>query len=221
MWKNLLSTDDNIHTWRPSVLLGAIVVQIVVLPFAEAIPLFWEALSLVVVAAAVVVASYTQRALRVAAALAVPIVVIDILRREGGLGPVAYLRFAFTAALYGFVIALMLRRLFRAKVVRAETIILAVSTYLMIGIVWTIAYVPLEILRPGSFHFPAGAETPIVVQLHYFSFVTLTTLGYGDITPIAPLARSLAVLEAICGALFLAILIARLVADYRAPSNSE
>ena len=64
-------------------------------------------------------------------------------------------------------------------------------------------------------------EISLQNNLAYFSFVTLTTLGYGDIVPVAPLARSLAVLEALTGVLFMAVLISRLVGSYKSDRRED
>jgi hypothetical protein len=101
-----------------------------------------------------------------------------------------------------------------------ERIEAAVATYLLLGFVWAQAYSLVQLAHRDAFRFPDSAvegNTPVLVRASehrflYFSFVTLTTLGYGDVTPVLPLARSLAALEAVTGQLFLAITVARLVA---------
>ena len=77
-------------------------------------------------------------------------------------------------------------------------------------------FVLIEGLQPGSFALGDAERGTIWSQLLYFSFTTLTTLGYGDISPLSPVARIWAVFEAICGTFFLAILISRLVSLYKA-----
>jgi Ion channel len=86
----------------------------------------------------------------------------------------------------------------------------AVVLYLLLGILWAVAYQLVARLSPGAFagHTDAGGE---LAEWAYFSFVTLTTVGYGDITPVALGARSLAILEALVGQLYPAVIIARLV----------
>jgi len=86
----------------------------------------------------------------------------------------------------------------------------AAAVYLLLGLAWAQAYELVLLLSPQAFHFPDAGNRNL--SLLYYSFVTLTTLGYGDITPALPAARSLAVAEALVGQLFPAILIARLVA---------
>lgn len=88
----------------------------------------------------------------------------------------------------------------------------AVSIYLLLGLIWARLYQMVELASPGAFRVPAG-ETPNSASLAYFSFVTLATLGYGDIAPVNIVARDLAVLEAIMGQLYLVILISRLVTE--------
>lgn len=86
----------------------------------------------------------------------------------------------------------------------------AIVLYLLIGLMWTLAYSAVEASTPGAFH-GSKITDPSFFEWGYFSFVTLTTVGYGDITPVARVARSLANLEALIGQLYPAIIIARLV----------
>ena len=88
----------------------------------------------------------------------------------------------------------------------------AVAAYLLLGLAWAYAYQLIAYADPGAF---SGAVTASIgfSSWTYFSFVTLATLGYGDISPVHPVARSLATSEAITGQLYLAILIARLVSQ--------
>ena len=91
----------------------------------------------------------------------------------------------------------------------------AVAAYVLIGLVWAAIYSLLELQLPGSFLLSPSA--PLHTSRYrdtgftYFSFVTLTTLGYGDITPIHPAARMFVIIEALIGQLFPATLLARLV----------
>lgn len=108
---------------------------------------------------------------------------------------------------------LVLEHVFRAGPITGDRLRGAILAYLLIGLVWTFAYQITHRLAPGSFHFEDGTPPPEVFMhgLGYFSYVTLTTVGYGDITPVHPIARSLAVVEGLVGQLYLAILIGRLV----------
>ena len=103
------------------------------------------------------------------------------------------------------------------KGVNFNKIVGAVCIYIFIALVWTILFHFLEILVPGSFN---GLSTELrhdyFNELLYFSFVTLTTLGYGDITPITPFAKALVIIEVIVGVFYIAILVAALVGDFMA-----
>ncbi len=89
----------------------------------------------------------------------------------------------------------------------------AVVVYLLLGQVWVNLYWLLENLRPASFHFVVAPSSPsdLLGSLVYFSYSTLTTATYGDVTALTPVARSAANLEGLTGQLYPAILIARLV----------
>jgi voltage-gated potassium channel Kch len=112
----------------------------------------------------------------------------------------------FTATLAGVVFA----QVIRGGRITIHRILGSATAYLLIGFTWGAMYNLLGLLDPGAF---ASSTFPRLGQgeYFYFSIVTLTTLGYGDITPLHPLARSLVSLEALTGQLFPAILIARLV----------
>ena len=104
----------------------------------------------------------------------------------------------------------VLAQTFRAGPVNFHRIQGAVAAYLLLGLAWALAYELVSLLAAGAFSF-AGFGGPERLDFVYFSFVTLTTVGYGDVTPVHPVARSLAVAEALTGQLYPAILLARLV----------
>ena len=119
-----------------------------------------------------------------------------------------------------------LRAVLKQKEVTGETISLSVSIYFLMGFLWGIFYVLLFFLQPQSFSFggsqssaPSGIEVfPVLV---YFSLTTISTVGFGDITPLTLQARYAAVAEGIAGQFYLAILVARLVGLYMAHSASH
>lgn len=116
----------------------------------------------------------------------------------------------FAFALYG-----ILRAIF-AKEVSGDAIFGAVCGYLLLGIIWSLMYSAVETAWPGSFRLPAFGGSDVVTApdrgtLSYYSFITLATVGYGDVTPITPLARTLAWIEAVAGQFYLAVLVAGLV----------
>jgi hypothetical protein len=121
--------------------------------------------------------------------------------------------------------------------VTRDKIAAALCVYILLGLMWGLAYSLLEFLHPGTFSFSSGPLAAPVAEgtglrdigfilderpsFSYFSFVTMTTLGYGEITPLTQPARSLCVLEAITGQFFLAVLIARLVGMHIVYSMAE
>ncbi len=97
----------------------------------------------------------------------------------------------------------------------------ALSIYLLLGVVWAILFGLVELVDPAAFHYVGHAAGDPLENFLYYSFVTLTTLGFGDIRPVHPVARTLAYLEAVIGQLYIAVLIASLVGRYVAGRTSE
>ena len=122
-----------------------------------------------------------------------------------------------------FVVAHLLRFVLRAPSVTTEVLCASISAYLMLGLMWTMAYWLVDQLTPGAFSFNtnAGKQSMNGFNAFYFSFITLSTVGYGDITPVSRIARWLAAMEAMTGLLYVAVLIARLVSLYSAPTTAE
>lgn len=113
-----------------------------------------------------------------------------------------------------FVVAQFLRFIFRASCVNLEVLCAGIATYLMLGMLWAFAYTLVGQIVPAAFACNGAATQLEGFAAFYFSYITLSTVGYGDITPAAPVARMLAAAEAMTGTLFLAVLISRLVAMY-------
>ncbi len=103
-----------------------------------------------------------------------------------------------------------------ARRVDGEVLAAAISAYVLMGIGWAVVFTMLETLSPGSLHLTDHAGEDPWNTILYFSFATLTTLGYGDVAPLSLTARAWATIEAMGGTLYLAILIARLVSLYKA-----
>ena len=115
---------------------------------------------------------------------------------------IAVLLLAYTATI-------ILSYLFSEDRITGDMIMGAICVYFLLGLFWSFVFSTLEICQPGSFQMPQGTVNQMTFT--YYSYVTLTTVGYGDMTPISGPARSFAVLEAMMGQLYLAVLIARLV----------
>ena len=109
-------------------------------------------------------------------------------RDSAGLHPITALTFIFY---YGGTTVLILKHLIRQQRVTFDTLMGAAAVYLLVGFTFAIAYVSIFDTIPGAFNLPAAEAVFRFDDALYFSFVTLTTLGYGDIYPIAPMARSL------------------------------
>jgi hypothetical protein len=126
--------------------------------------------------------------------------------------------------LVGFVVANLLWFVLRSPSVDVEVLCASISAYLMLGLAWTMAYWLVDQLTPGgafAFNTNTGTHSMNGFNAFYFSFITLSTVGYGDITPVSRIARWLAAMEAMTGLLYVAVLIARLVALYSSPKSDD
>lgn len=121
----------------------------------------------------------------------------------------------FGTPFFIFVTHRLLMYVSNAERVGQDELYASASAYLMFGFTWTGVYGLVEFLQPGSFSNLSGSEGVIWDKLFYFSFVTLTTLGYGDVAPLSDIARHTAILESIAGVLTLSFLVARIVSLYR------
>ena len=180
-------------------------------------------LSLVLISAVLAVAN-RRRTFVVAVLLAIPAVVGRWINhfRPHLLPPAIFL--VAGLVLVAFVVANLLRFILRAPSVNAEVLCASISAYLMLGLMWTMAYWLVDQLTPGgafSFNTNAGPRSINGFNAFYFSFITLSTVGYGDITPVSRIARWLAAMEAMTGLLYVAVLIARLVSLYSSPKSDD
>ncbi len=167
-------------------------------------------------------AAARSRASRIATwGLLTPLILIWFLDLATGPNSIAIAiaRHAFGIAFVGFVILLILGHLFATDRVKVDTIAASLCIYFLIAIVWAEIFSIMEIANPGSFVVISG-DTPDVrlevggegtAMALYYSLVTMTTLGYGDIVPKTAPARMFAAMEAVTGQMYLAVLVARLV----------
>jgi hypothetical protein len=124
----------------------------------------------------------------------------------------------------GFVVVQFLRFIVRAPRVDLEVLCAGVAVYLMLGLLWSFAYILVDGLVPNSFVFtvgPVSSHSMNHFNALYFSFTTLSTVGYGDIIPVSGVARMLAIVEAVFGMFYVTLLIARLVSLYSSKSPLE
>ncbi len=120
-------------------------------------------------------------------------------------------------AFLSLIVTLLLTAILRKGTVTLDNILGAFAGYLLIALIWGIGYSLVELFAPGAFHVQDRLQADFASEtnrdwvLNYFSCCTLMTVGYGDVTPVHPAARTLAVLEAMTGQLYLAVLVAVLV----------
>jgi Ion channel len=131
---------------------------------------------------------------------------------------------AFRLIFLCYVVALVIHRVLTDRAVSLDTVAGAACAYMLLGVVWGDLFMLLESWHPGSFHVPLawtqGTGRTLRSSLMYFSFATLTTVGYGSIHPNDPAAGSICAAEALIGQLYLAIMIARLVGLHTSRTGS-
>jgi voltage-gated potassium channel len=121
------------------------------------------------------------------------------------------------------VVGMLLHQMTTARIVNAKVILGSISGYLLIGIIYSIVIVEITYQDSGAFSVAGGPVDPLarLSESMYFGFVTLATLGYGDIVPLKPYSRSLTTFITISGQLYVAIIIAMLVGKFAARQSKE
>jgi MFS family permease len=198
--------------------LGALVLMFVAAPFVEKLPNGkWidPVLLTVVLVAAVLAVGGRRRTLLLASILVAPVAVARWLHHFSlSDGTYSFFVAAFLVFI-AFVVFQFLRFILRSPRVNSEVLCAAVATYLLLGLLWVSAYALVARLIPGSFSGIAVGSQPLHgFDALYFSLITLTTVGYGDIAPVSGPARMLAMLEAVTGTMYMAVLVARLVSGF-------
>jgi voltage-gated potassium channel len=205
-------------------LLGALGILFVTDPFIQDLPngdlLEAVLLSLVMVFAVLAVGG-RRRSMIVAVILLIPTLASKWLNHlhPDLLHPAVFLIFA--VLFFGFVVARLLLFIIRAPRVDTNALCAGVAGFLLLGLVWTTAYLAVARLNPAAFALPTALGAPAVLDPFsalYFSFITLCTVGYGDIAPVSKVARMLALVEAITGLFYMAVLISRLVSMHSSGS---
>jgi len=183
-----------------------------------------------VLIAAVYAISNRRTTLWIALALVGPAFASILLRSLLDIYPASAINMVLIAVFLSYVAVAVLREVLRAERVTANEIYGAICGYLLLGSIWVCVYGLILHFNHDAFSFATDKiVTDNVVdmqrdyfsRLTYFSFVTQSTLGYGDIVPRSELARMVAWMQAVAGQFYLAILIARLVAEYIAHRRSS
>jgi Ion channel len=166
-------------------------------------------LSTAIMLAGAYASSRTRRALAAALLLAMPAMITRWSDLFVPSAPMLIASIVSTMFLYAYIAVLVFRRILNTGEVSAEELYGGLAVYILMGLVWADACWLLEAAAPGSYF--TGGEPASLAIFIYYSFSTLMTVGFGDIRPVGPLARSLATFESLGGIFFMAVFISRLV----------
>jgi len=120
-------------------------------------------------------------------------------------------KLSFIVAFFIFVVAFLIRFISKSKTVDVNVLITAINIYLLAGIIGASLSLAFYQIYPHAYNFPSYIENPVFAHFLYYSFITMSTVGYGDITPRIPETQTLAYLISISGQLYVAIIIAFLI----------
>jgi hypothetical protein len=217
---------------RFGILLVSILALLVVLPFVPKdgtggtlIRVSWSA----VILAGLLNASRKRKALWIALVIAIPTLALRWAASHYDLPAVKIAEPLSSALFMAFTAGVVLRSIFFEQRVTLDEILGGVIVYLLIGVTCGSLHHALELAHPGAYLLgdvtltatSSGTYGDLVLTFVYYSFTTLTTLGYGDIRPVIPAARMLSSVEALVGQLYVAILIARLVGSHISQRNES
>jgi hypothetical protein len=145
---------------------------------------------------------------------------LEIVRLISGADPFGPWRVGASCVTIGLFAVVTLFRVFAPGEITTHRLVGAIAAYLLVGLTWALAYEWLELVRPGSLQAGTDPSEGAYPSILYFSFATLTTVGYGDITPVSQQARALSNLESLIGVLYPAVLIGRLLSMHGGPGPS-
>lgn len=150
----------------------------------------------------------------IAVILALPAIVFRFLALESGLPGHLVLTWGFNAVFYVFILSRLLHYVLRRDFMTSDKLYGAVAAYILVAVLWAYLHGVTQYFYPGAYAFGGTLKALDMTELMYFSFTTLATVGYGDITPALVQSRFLTILEMITGVMYVAILIARLTGVY-------
>ena len=158
--------------------------------------------------------------------IALTVIVIEWLSELLNLSLLSTLSSIVNIAFFDLIVILFILQIARAKTVTPQVIMESINGYLMLGMSFSILIALVCVIDPNAFSFKHLSESmdpslSYVSNYIYFGFVTLSTVGYGDVVPLTPAARSLSIFTSITGQMYVAIIIAALVSKYLTHSNKS
>ncbi len=173
---------------------------------------FFQAITVITLATSIVDFRSTRLLFHTGIGFTVSVLVVVVLGMLLNVSGLSYLHLLILTLFFAWVIWLAAKQVLFTGPIDGNKIVGAICIYLLIGLVWTLSYLLIAQAIPGAFN---GLEQAVwydnFADVAYYSFVTLTTLGYGDISPVIPIARFLVYMEAIVGVFYMAILVASLI----------
>lgn len=199
-------------------LFHALIILLISYPYiekTESIKALWllSFFNSLVVLAIIYEVSFSKIEFGIALLIGIP---IFILYWFPGSSTIKFIQILLHTLLYLYAIFMILTVIIPQVTATAKTIFGTISLYILIGLCWANIYQIIAHFKPDAFVFSdfRAAQTLDWSDYLYYSFVTLTTLGYGDIIPVAPQARSAAILEAMTGVLFIAVMVSKTIGLY-------
>jgi voltage-gated potassium channel len=197
------------------VLLLALILFIFIIPvIPEKGHYFTRILLCIVVVSGLYAADFSKIAFRILSGLGAVVILVTLLNL---IMPEArrltILAFLLNTCFFVMVTIALVAHVARARNVYGSTILCAVNSYLLLGLTMSILFLILDLLIPGSFS-QVDSQSGMSSDFIYFGFVTLTTLGYGDITPSTLLSRSMSIFTALVGQLYLVIIMALIIGKF-------
>lgn len=204
------------------VLLIALLILIFLMPVIPLdVPLVSRILLSLVVISGLYAAEFSNslfRILRLFAMVVIGVTVLGLFFRESD--SLSYLTFSLNTTFFVLITIALITHVAGANRVNTSTLLCAVNSYLLIGLSLSMLFIMMDLLVPNSFNLTGDIANKFSTFV-YYGFVTLTTLGYGDILPLTPLARSLAAFTALFGQLYLVIIMAFLIGKYLNTKNQD
>jgi voltage-gated potassium channel len=204
------------------ILMGLIMALLVLGPILEkfvAIRILIDIFLTAIVLSMLYIATYKKRLVQIGRLLAMVMLISLWLKYFFN-----YEVFAATSMMIGVLFTIVvtahtLAFIIKSETVTREVIYAAMVVYLLGAQLWALVYTFLDLIDPASFNLPQGQSDFLLFE--YYSFVTLTTLGYGDITPLTKVAKSFSVLEAVIGQLYLVVVVAWFVGMHVSRKSNE